>query len=183
MPANDDDLGGPKLTVYKKIIDVASHGKTPTYVNITEEVKEAILESGIMNGICVVISPHTTCGVFFEEYVHDIDENGNESLQVDLNNVLEKIIPNHNSAETYVYPGEEHYEVVESWPNAKDYLPDGDRKALWNGDAHLKATLVGSSEVFDVDQGKLDAGNTGSVYFADFDRTRPRQRKCKIIRL
>lgn len=168
------------MTVYKKQITVESKGNIPTYINITDAVKEVIVESRISEGICTVISPHTTCAVFFEEYAHDEDETGNESLQVDLNNVLEKIIPDHDSAETFVYPGEEHYQAVESWPNAEDYLPGGDRTALWNGDAHLKATIIGSSEVFDVSSGKLGVGSTGYIYFADFDRTRSRQRKCKI---
>ena len=102
-------------------------------------------------------------------------------MQEDLNNVLAKIIPDHVSKDQYVYPGEEHYKAVESWPNAEDYLPGGDRTALFNGDAHLKSTLLGSSETFEVDNGKLGVGTTGYVYFADFDRTRPRTRKCKII--
>jgi len=50
-----------------------------------------------------------------------------------------------------------------------------------NGDAHLKATLIGSSESFEVDKGNLGVGETGYIYFADFDRTRERTRKCKIV--
>jgi len=167
--------------VYKQQITVQSHGNTPSYINITEEVKKAIQQSNIQNGICTVISPHTTCSVFFEEFVHDYNEAGDEFLQQDLNNVLTKIIPDQVSADIYTYPGEEHYKAVESWPNAAEYLPYGDRKALWNCDAHLKATLIGSSQTFDVDNGKLGAGTTGYVYFVDFDRTRSRTRKCKII--
>lgn len=167
--------------VYKQQIIVQSHGNTPSYINITEEVKEAIKQSNIQNGICTVISPHTTCSVFFEEFVHDYNEAGDEFLQQDLNDVLTKIIPNQINAKIYTYPGEEHYKAVESWSNAAEYLPDGDRKALWNCDAHLKATLIGSSQTFDVDNGKLGVGITGYVYFVDFDRTRPRTRKCKII--
>ena len=169
------------MAIYKETIAVQSHGSTPTYVNITEEVRAAIANSGIQNGTCTVISPHTTCSVFFEEFSHDFDENGDEFLQVDLNKILTGLVPNQDSADVFTYPGEEHYKAVESWPNAADYLPDGDRTALWNGDAHLKATLLGSSQVFDVDNGKLGVGTTGSVYFVDFDRTRPRTRKCKII--
>ena len=56
--------------------------------------------------------------VFFEEFVHDYNEAGDEFLQEDLNNVLAKIIPDHVSKDQYVYPGEEHYKAVESWPNA-----------------------------------------------------------------
>ncbi len=169
------------MAVYKETIAVQSHGTTPTYINITQQVRDAIAASGISNGTCTVISPHTTCSVFFEEFAHDFNEAGDEFLQADLNNVLTRIIPDQTRADVYLYPGEKHYEAVESWPNAADYLPDGDRTALWNGDAHLKATLLGSSQVFAVDNGALGVGTTGSIYFVDFDRTRPRTRKCKII--
>lgn len=169
------------MAVYKETILVESHGTTPTYVNITPMVKAAIEKSGIQNGICSVISPHTTCSVFFEEFVHDFTENGEEFLQVDLNRVLSSLIPDQTSEDIFLYPGEEHYKAVASWPDAEAYLPGGDRTALWNGDAHLKATLLGSSQVFDVDNGKLGVGTTGYIYFADFDRTRARTRKCKII--
>lgn len=169
------------MAIYKETVEVQSHGSTPTYINITPQVRNAIENSGIKNGICTVISPHTTCSVFFEEFVHDFTENGEEFLQVDLNRVLSSIIPDQNREGVYLYPGEEHYKAVASWPNAAEYLPDGDRTALWNGDAHLKSTIIGSSQTFEVDNGKLGVGTTGYIYFADFDRTRPRVRKCKII--
>ena len=91
-------------------------------MDITPQVKEAIEKSGIQNGICTVISPHTTCSVFFEEFVHDYNKDGDEFLQEDLNHVLEKIIPDQTSADIYVYPGEKHYEAVESWPNAENLV-------------------------------------------------------------
>lgn len=169
------------MSVYKEQILLHSHGVTPTYINITPQVKEAIENSGIKEGICVVVSPHTTCGVFFEEFVHDFTEDGDEFIQADLNDVLQKIIPEQVDASQYRYPGKEHYKAVESWPNAEEYLPNGDRTALYNGDAHMRATLIGSSQTFEVADGKLGVGVTGYVYFVDFDRTRPRSRKCKVI--
>lgn len=168
------------MKIFREKIQIESRGGIPTYTDITKEVRKAIEDSGVKEGIVTVVSPHTTCAVFYEEFAHDKNEAGVESLQEDLNNVLEKIIPNHTSAETYVYPGEEHYQAVESWPNAAEYLPNGDRTALWNGDAHLKATIIGSSETFDVDNSQLGVGTTGYVYFVDFDITRPRTRKCSI---
>ena len=39
------------MAVYKETILLKSHGKTPTYVNITPQVREAIEKSGI----CTVI--------------------------------------------------------------------------------------------------------------------------------
>ena len=100
-----------------------------------------------------------------------------------MDTVLEKIIPNHNSANTYSYPGPEHYKDVESWPNAEEYLPNGDRSALWNGDAHLKATILGNSVTLDVENNKLAVGKTGYVYFVDFDRTRERTRNSQLLLL
>lgn len=169
------------MTVYKEQITLNSHGKTPTFFDITDSVKKVIKDSRIQTGICVVISPHTTCSVFFEEFVHDYNQNGEEFLQTDLNNVLKKIIPDNIAEGQYNYPGEKHYQAVASWPNAESYLPDGDRSALFNCDAHLKSTILGSSETFEVDNGQLGVGKTGYVYFVDFDRTRPRERRCKII--
>ena len=169
------------MTVFKKKLTLESHGTTPTFINITEELRAAIAESGIREGIATVISPHTTCAVFFEEFVHDVDETGTEFLQNDLNAVLKKIIPDQTDWNQYQYPGEEHYRAVERWPDAEAYLPGGDRTALWNCDAHLKATLIGSSETFDVTDGKLGVGTTGYCYFVDFARTRARTRKCIIV--
>ena len=36
--------------------------------DITDEVQEAVTESGIRNGICSVYSPHTTCSVRVNEF-------------------------------------------------------------------------------------------------------------------
>lgn len=170
------------MTVYMEEVLVESTGGKPTFANITDSVKAAIEKSGIEAGTCSVITSHTTCAVFYEEFVHDYDEEtGLEYLQVDLEKGLEKVFPKHTSAESYLYPGELHYQDVESWPNVEEYLPGGDRSYLWNGDAHLKSTLIGSSEVFAVENGKLWVGKTGYIYFVDFDVTRPRKRKVKII--
>lgn len=172
------------MAVYRKKIALKSHGTTPTFLNITPMIKEAIAESGIENGIIAAISPHTTCSVFFEEYVHDTLEDGTEFLQKDLNDALQKILPDQTQippAGEYSYPGPKHYADVASWPNAEDYLPGGDKHALLNADAHLKATLLGSSCTLSVEDGKLGVGTTGYVYFVDFDRTRERIRSCKLV--
>ena len=172
------------MSVYKEKITLRSHGGKPTFINITPQVRSAIEKSSIANGIVTILTAHTTCSVFFEEYVHDTLEDGTEYLQEDLNNVLKKIIPDQTELPPegpYLYPGEAHFQDVASWPNAEDYLPGGDRTALANADAHLKATLVGASATLEVDDGKLAVGKTGYIYFADFDRTRERDRKCSII--
>lgn len=172
------------MAVYKETIALNSHGGKPTYINITPQVRAAVEKSGIKEGTVTVISPHTTCSVFFQEFVHDVTEDGTEFLQVDLDNVLQKIVPNQMKLPPegeYMYPGPAHFAAVAEWPDAEVYLPGGDKTQLLNGDAHLKATLLGCSQVFPVEDGKLGLGVTGYVYFVDFDRARARSRKCKII--
>ena len=47
------------MSVFKKKLTLGSHGTTPTFINITEELRAAIAESGIREGIATEISPHT----------------------------------------------------------------------------------------------------------------------------
>ena len=170
------------MTVYKEMITgLVSNGKSPTYFNITPQVKEIVEKSGIKNGIVAVISAHTTCSVFFEEYDHDVMPDGTTFLQQDLNNALAKIIPDQDRWGQYFYPGTDHFEAVEAWPDIKSFLPSGTREELYNCDAHLRSTILGSSATFEVDDGKLAVGITGYVYFVDFDRTHSRSRKCRVV--
>lgn len=172
------------MTVYLETVALTSHGDTPSYVNVTEQVKAVIAKSGVTTGTCTVISPHTTCSVFFEEFVHDRLDDGTEFLQADLDDVLARIVPDQTAVPPdgeYRYPGPEHYADVASWQDAEIYLPGGDKTQLLNADAHLKATLLGSSQVFAVENGELAVGVTGYVYFVDFDRTRARKRRCQVV--
>lgn len=54
------------MSVYKTTIKLQSNGGEPTFINITDEVKAAIADSGVQDGICTIISPHTTCAVFLK---------------------------------------------------------------------------------------------------------------------
>ena len=168
--------------VYREEISgIQSKGGTPTYINITDEVKAIVERSGIKEGVAHVISPHTTCSVFYEEYVHDRMPDGKEFLLQDLDNVLKKIIPDQTAWGQYFYPGTMHLEEVESWDDYLKYLPSGTREELMNADAHLRSTILGNSATFSVEDGKLATGKTGYIYFVDFDRTHPRSRRCKVV--
>ena len=39
----------------------------PSFHDVTDRVKESVLDSGIQNGIVVVFSQHTTCSVIIQE--------------------------------------------------------------------------------------------------------------------
>lgn len=169
------------MSVYKSVIKMDTLAGKPTYLDITEGVAKAVEESGIKEGVVTVISCHTTCAVFSEEYDHDTTPTGDTFLQADLSDGLDRIFPEQHDWSTYRYPGLKHFEEVESWPNPESYLPNMDRTMLWNGDAHLRSTLIGSNQTFEVADGKLEMNGLASIYFVDFDRTRERTRKVKVI--
>ena len=55
-------------------------------LDITKDINEAVIKSGIKNGVCIVFTPHTTASVF-------LFENQDPSLRRDLLNALNKIAP------------------------------------------------------------------------------------------
>lgn len=167
------------MTVYSEEIAVKSHGGRVSYLEITEEVKKVVEKSGIKNGICLVQSPHTTCSVIFEEYVHDHDFNGDEFLQVDLNAILDKIIPRELSENSnYRYPGEKHLEFLMTLDDPNYPCDPG---TILNGDAHIRASFFGASESFTLTDSHLNIGSVGYIYFVDFDQNRARNRKCHVV--
>ena len=167
------------MKTYTDTLTLTSNGKRVSYHNITEQVKDIIAKSGITLGTCLVQSPHTTCSVIFEEFVHDRDFNGDEFLHVDMNNILDNIVPRELSENTnYRYPGPEHLEFLMS---LDDPNYPSDPGTILNGDAHIRASLFGASEHFIVKEGKPLIGTVGYIYFIDFDQNRVRDRKCHSL--
>lgn len=62
-------------------------------------------------------------------------------------------------------------------PHAGDY-----QHMEGNSDAHIKATLTGSSETVLIEKGSLLLGTWQSVYFCEFDGPRSRQLMVKIVK-
>lgn len=167
------------MKTYKKDLVLTSNGQRVSYHNITESVRQAVKESDIRNGLCVVQSPHTTCSVIFEEFVHDLDFNGDEFLQVDLNRILDRIVPRELSEETnYRYPGPKHLEFLMGLDDPNYPCDPG---TILNGDAHIRASLFGASETFIISETTLQIGSVGYIYFIDFDQNRKRNRKCQLM--
>lgn len=165
------------MTVYSGNLNLESRDKEVTYHEITEQVKEHVQRSKIKNGICTVISPHTTCSVIFEEHSYDINYFGYDYLQVDMNNLLDELIPKCTTENQYNHPGKEHIRVgLEDMGGS--ISPEA--YTMLNTDAHLRSTLLGTSETFGIEHGELQIGEVGYIYFIDFDQTRSRTRNCII---
>ena len=168
------------MKIETKTIILKSNGRRITFHNITDQVKDFVKETGLQNGQVTVVSPHTTCSVIFEEYTHDKDFNGDEYLLVDMSRILDNIVPRElTEGVNYKYPGQKHCDFLYDLAKIDPSFP-ADPGTILNGDAHIRASLFGSSETFLVKDGKLMFGATGYIYFIDFDQNRVRDRKCHI---
>ncbi|MGN1399373.1 MAG: YjbQ family protein [Erysipelotrichaceae bacterium] len=161
------------MSVYSEKITVVSNGQRVSYHEITTQVAEAVKKSNIQQGIVVVTTIHTTCSVFFEEMVHDRNWYGDEYLQVDLNELMEKLIPTCTTEGMYHYPGPLHGKFAE------EEIKDDKTRSL-NTDAHLRATLIGNSITLPVIDNKAVTGRFGYIYFVDWDRKVKRERQIYI---
>ncbi len=159
--------------IYKEKIKVESNHRAYTFHNVTAQVKEAVAKSGIKNGMVVVYSHHTTCCVITQECAFDMSMTGLETLQQDLVNVMDKMVPQCKYEGMYLHPG----------PKALKFAEEHDEDA-WgchNTDAHLRSSIIGRSETIVIDDGEVDLGEFGFIYFIDFDDTRGRTRTVQIM--
>lgn len=145
----------------------------PAFEDVTDRVKEIVSRSGIKDGIVVVFSQHTTCSVLIQEDSRDMTLRGIRFVLQDLLEVLGSLIPPCTREGQYLHPGPE---CVEHSVNVVGELPE------WtlNTDAHLQSCLMGRSESIPVIDGKVELGEFGQVYFADFDGLRVRKRTVRV---
>jgi secondary thiamine-phosphate synthase enzyme len=159
------------MTVYHDLFQIQSD-RRPTFEDVTDQVVEVLKKSKIHDGILVVFSQHTTCSVLIQEASDDVNYWGTELLMQDLVNVLEKVIPTCLSEHQYLHPGPKHIEAGKG----------RDEEPSWslNTDAHLRSVLLGRSVSIPVINGKMELGEFGRIYFADFDQVRARQRNVRV---
>jgi thiamine phosphate synthase YjbQ (UPF0047 family) len=156
--------------VHHATIEIQSEARV-TFHDVTPEVQARMKESGIVSGVAVVSSPHTTCSVFIQEQSYDTTYMGVEYLMQDLTDVLQGIVPECTAEGQYHSPG----------PKLMAHAAEEDEafQPSWalNIDAHLRSVLIGRSESIPIIDGALELGQFGRIYFADFDRVRARERR------
>ena len=106
------------MSVYHEVFTVAS-GQNVCFVDVTEQVENAIRKSGIKDGLVNVFSQHTSCSVFLQEDSEDITYNQIPLLLQDMLNVFEKIIPTCRYEGQYLHPGPVHMENAMRLRNEK----------------------------------------------------------------
>ncbi len=117
-------------------------------VDITPQVESVVSKSGVKNGLVCVYAQGATAATM-------IQENWDDSVQTDVVNLLQKLIPRG------------------VWLHDRQ---DG------NGDSHLKAGLVGPSETIPIIDGKLGLSTWQNIFFCEFDGPRSDRRvMCTVI--
>src|SRR5262249_16338152 len=120
------------------------------FVNITTEVEEAVRESKVQEGLCLVNTMHITSSVFIND-----DEQG---LHHDFGKWLETLAPFNPDPNVY------HH----------------NRTGEDNADAHLKRQIMGRETVVAITRGKLDFGPWEQIFYGEFDGKRPKRILVKI---
>jgi len=117
-------------------------------VDITGQVRDAVVRSGIRDGLVAVYAQGATAAIM-------IQENWDDSVQTDVVELLRRLIPRG------------------VW---RHDAQDG------NGDAHLKAGLVGPSETIPLIGGQLGLSTWQNIFFCEFDGPRSDRRVvCTVI--
>ena len=159
--------------VYREAFKVQSDEKSCTFHDVTEQTLAVVARSGIGNGIVVVYSHHTTCCVITQECAFDRSVTGLETLQQDLVDILDDIIPVCKHEGIYLHPGTKALEFAEAHGE--------DARGCHNTDAHLRSSIIGRSETIVIVDGRPDLGDFGRIHFIDFDQTRARERTVQVM--
>ena len=133
-----------------------------TVTDITEDVAEAVRQSGIADGICSVYSPHTTCSVRVNEFERGFLE--------DFAVLLKRLVPT-----------EQHYYAHDDWDRRTENVCEEDME-VGNGHSHCMSMLLGSAgESIPVVEGKLQLGTWQRVLFLELDRERDRRWVVQVV--
>lgn len=125
------------------------------FINLTRQVEQAVRDSGVQEGLCLVNAMHITASVFIND-----EEDG---LKQDYARWLERLAP--------FNPGSD--------PGQGGYLHN--RSGEDNGDAHHKRQIMGREVVVAITSGKLDFGPWEQVFYGEFDGRRDKRVLVKII--
>ena len=132
-----------------------------TVTDITDEVCDAVRESGIEHGIACVYSPHTTCCVRINEFEAGFLE--------DFAELLRRLVPR------------ETYYAHDDWDRRTENICEEDM-AFGNGHAHCMSMLLGSAgESIPVADNELQLGQWQRVLFLELDRERDRRWMVQVV--
>ncbi len=99
----------------------------------TYDVQKVIRESGVKQGLCTLFIKHTSCSL-------TIQENADPSARTDLENWLNRLVPENDALYTHIMEG-------------PDDMP-----------SHIKAILTSTTLSIPIDEGQLALGTWQGIY-------------------
>ncbi|OFK58231.1 secondary thiamine-phosphate synthase [Globicatella sp. HMSC072A10] len=167
------------MKVHHNQLTINTVAGRPSYHDIRKDILNIVDIGGIKNGVLIISSPHTTCSLFFEETMHDTNYFGDDYLHVDINNIMESLVPKMASENQYNSPGPKH---IEFGTSLSDPNYPAEKWVMLNTDAHLRSSIYGTNSMsLIIKDGKLLLGDMGRVYFVDWDQLRERIRTINIM--
>ena len=137
--------------VRRVVISVETHAPLEI-VDITAALSRAVDEVGLLEGLLVAQTRHTTTGLLVNEH--------EPLLLADLERLFERLAP---AAAAYAHDDFSRRTV--------NVMP-GERR---NGQAHCRAALLRTSECVPVTDGRLNLGRWQRVFLVDFDAGQRRE--------
>ena len=129
--------------------------------DITDDVRRAVEESGITDGIVCVYSPHTTCCVRVNEF--------EAGLLEDFTRLLRRLVP---TEKCYAH---------DDWDLRTENVCDEDME-FGNGHSHCMSLLMGpAGESIPLRDGELCLGTWQRVLFIELDRSRERRWLIQVV--
>lgn len=123
------------------------------FIDLTSQLVDRVVQSGIFNGLLVVSSLHTTASLIVNEHEPE--------LLKDLDGFLARLAPDSN--------GYAHNEV----PCGPGEQP--------NGHAHCQALVLHASVTIPIIEGTLALGRYQRVFLVELDCARPREVTVTIL--
>jgi thiamine phosphate synthase YjbQ (UPF0047 family) len=134
------------------------------WVRITDDVADAVRQSGVREGMVLVSAMHITAGV----WVND-DEPG---ILEDTLEWLDKLAPPS-------WRAQENPVAASLAPDPGDFRHH--RGGEDNGDAHWKNLLVHHQVIVPITDAKLDLGPWQAIFYAEFDGRRRKRLVIKVM--
>ena len=128
------------------------------FIDITDEVSEAVAASGVREGFVNVQSRHTTASVIVNEH--------EPLLLQDMERTLEQLAPRTASYR--------HDDMSVRTVNVEPGEPP-------NGHAHCKSLFLRASETLNVVEGRLDLGRWQRLFLLELDGPRDREVSIRVL--
>jgi secondary thiamine-phosphate synthase enzyme len=152
--------------VYRQVSPFRTHCETlqyqtsdaPQFIDITDDIADAVNRSGVVNGIVVVYSRHTTAAI-------KINEREPELLK-DMSRFLSEIAPHdrpyfHNDFD------------VRTVNMTEDECP--------NAHSHCQHLMLSASENIPVLNGRMHLGRWQRVFLVELDRAKAREVTVQVL--